>query len=324
MSTRDNFVSLVIRAYNEAEHIGKLMDGIACQDLGDLQGYEVILVDSGSTDQTREIAREKGARIVSIKKSDFSFGRALNYGCEAAEGEYLLFASAHVYPVYPDWIAKMVAPFRSDERVGLVYGRQVGNAQTQFSEEQIFKKWFPENSDYNQQTPFCNNANCAIRKSLWEKLPYDESLSGLEDMDWAKKIMDQGIKVAYEAEAEIVHVHEETPDKIMNRYMREAIAMKKVHPDFNFSLWTYWSLLVRHIFSDSIEAVKTGVFFKEVGNIFMFRKNQFWGTYKGYNQDGNISKELKNRFYYPNTILSKERSSESGNRTKIDYGATNS
>ncbi|MFO3797859.1 MAG: glycosyltransferase, partial [Anaerolineales bacterium] len=55
--------SLVIRAYNEEKHIGRLLEGVAQQSVRDV---EVILVDSGSTDRTVEIARQFGARVLHI------------------------------------------------------------------------------------------------------------------------------------------------------------------------------------------------------------------------------------------------------------------
>jgi len=107
-------VSIVIRAFNEAAHIGRLFDGINNQICD--HDIETILVDSGSTDETAKIAKRHKARIVKIRPEEFSFGRALNIGCAAASGEILIFASAHVYPVYHDWIQTLVAPFIDDKK----------------------------------------------------------------------------------------------------------------------------------------------------------------------------------------------------------------
>ena len=292
-------VSIVIRSHNEERHIGRLLDGIQRQQLPEGVSVEVLVVDSGSTDATVSRARQMGATIIEISKEEFSFGRALNRGCQYASGELLLFASAHVYPVYTDWIEKMIRPF-TDAKTGLVYGRQIGNKTTRFSEHQVFGKWFPAESNYNQQTPFCNNANCAIRRSLWEEQPYDEYLTGLEDLDWAQKIMNKGFKIAYEAGAPIVHVHEETPAKIQNRYQREAIALKHIFPKVHFTYWDFLRLFIGNTLLDCLRALRKGYFFREVGSIIMFRRRQFWGTYLGHRQKGEVTKELKNRFYYPN------------------------
>src|SRR3546814_11244704 len=82
------------------------------------------------------------------------------------------------------------------------YGKQRGNENTHYSEHQVFAKWFPENSDPCQAQPFCNNANAAIRRSLWQKSPYDEALTGLEDLAWARQALTAGRRIAYVAEAE--------------------------------------------------------------------------------------------------------------------------
>ncbi len=292
--------SIIIRAFNEEKHIEKLIDGILNQST--IHELEIILVDSGSTDNTVRLAAQKGAKIVSILPEDFSFGYALNKGCEYSSGDILLFASAHVYPVYTNWIDSMLKPF-DDEKVALVYGRQIGDDNSQYSEKRLLAKWFPEYSNYNQQHPFCNNANTAISRKLWEVLPYDNLLTGLEDLDWASKIQKRGYKIVYEAEATIVHVHEETPQKIYNRYYREAIAYKKIIPYANFGLWDFIYLTLTNILSDYYYSIGHGVFWHNITAIPVFRFMQFFGTLKGYNHTGNLNYSLRSKFYYPNNFL---------------------
>ena len=101
-------LSIVIRCYNEEEHIGRLLSGIMQQTVKDV---EVVIVDSGSTDATLSIASRYPIRVVHIAPQEFSFGRSLNRGCAAATGDILVFASAHVYPLYDDWLEKLVRPF---------------------------------------------------------------------------------------------------------------------------------------------------------------------------------------------------------------------
>src|SRR5712691_844246 len=114
--------SIVIRAYNEEKHIGRLLEGIRHQTLKDV---ELILVDSGSTDGTISVAESFGAQIVRIASDEFTFGRSLNFGVQAATREHIVIASAHVYPVYPDWLASLLHPFE-DDKVALAYGKQRG------------------------------------------------------------------------------------------------------------------------------------------------------------------------------------------------------
>ncbi|HEY2982036.1 MAG TPA: glycosyltransferase family A protein, partial [Anaerolineales bacterium] len=174
--------SVIIRAYNEEKHLGRLLEGISHQSVKDV---ELILVDSGSTDRTVSIAESFGVRVVHIRPGEFTFGRSLNLGVRAATRELVVIASAHVYPVYPDWLECLLRPFE-DEAVALVYGKQRGGETAKFSEQQVFHQWYPDGDVPRQPSPFCNNANAAIRRSLWEAHPYDEALTGLEDLDWAK------------------------------------------------------------------------------------------------------------------------------------------
>jgi glycosyltransferase involved in cell wall biosynthesis len=313
--------SIIIRSYNEQKHIRRLLEGIKRQKIYDL--LEVVLVDSGSTDSTVDIANEYGVKVININPAEFSFGRALNRGCAAANGKYLLFASAHVYPLYTDWVQKMIDPF-TDDKVALVYGRQTGNEITKYSEQQLFNKWFPANSNDDQSISFCNNANCVIRKKLWESQPYDENLTGLEDLDWAAKIQAKGYKIAYEALAPIVHVHEETPERIKNRYRREALALKVIYPTEHFSFFNFVKLTLGNIWSDSFHAIHDRKFFKNFGSIATFRYMQFWGTYLGYSQKNQPSETLRKRLYYPNELKrapnkTDKRSEPQGEGEKILY-----
>ena len=286
--------SLVIRAYNEEKYIGRLLEGIGHQTVKDV---EVVLVDSGSTDGTVSIAESFGARVVRIPPDEFTFGRSLNFGIRLAQRELIVIASAHVYPVYPDWLETLLSPFQ-DERVALTYGRQRGPDSAIFSEGQIFHQWYPDVSDMNQATTFCNNANAAIRKSLWEGNPYDETLTGLEDLAWAKGVKEQGYKIAYVAEAEVVHVHHEMPRGVFNRYRREAMAFKRIHPEANFNLYDFARLTAANIFSDLYHAVREGVLWRNLASIFWFRFMQFHGTRVGYRESGQLTPQLRETFYY--------------------------
>ncbi|MFN6004223.1 MAG: glycosyltransferase family 2 protein, partial [Dolichospermum sp.] len=101
--------SIIIRTYNEQRYLEKLLEEIQNQVVDDLL-YEVIIVDSGSTDKTLEIANKFNSKILNIKKSEFSFGRSLNIGCAAATGDYLIFISGHCVPVNEYWLMSLINP----------------------------------------------------------------------------------------------------------------------------------------------------------------------------------------------------------------------
>jgi len=290
--------SIVIRAYNEEKHIGRLLTGILQQTVRDVQ---IILVDSGSTDATVAIASRYPVEVVSIRPEEFSFGRSLNLGISHARADFVVIASAHVYPVYPDWLERLLAPL-ADAEVALAYGKQRGAEQTQFSEHQIFRHWFPDRSQWRQTHPFCNNANSAIRRSLWQQRAYHELLPALEDLDWARWAQEQGYAIAYVAEAEIIHVHQETTAGIFNRYRREGMAFKQIYPQEHFGLSDLVRLWTGNAFADLRMARRQGVLGQVWSDVLRFRWQQFWGTYQGYRQTGPLTWQLKQAFYYPRPL----------------------
>ncbi|MCE9649644.1 MAG: glycosyltransferase family 2 protein [Parvibaculum sp.] len=311
--------SIIIRAYNEAEHIGRLLHGLTLQDYPNL---EIILVDSGSTDDTVFIAEAFGVKIVHIKTEEFSFGRALNIGCRHASGDVFVFVSAHVYPLHRSWLARLVAPF-ADPHVALSYGKQRGNHINKFSEHQIFAKWFPETSVSPQSSYFCNNANCAIRASAWKAHPYDETLTGLEDLAWAKETQRRGGLIAYVAEASVVHVHDETHERVRNRYRREAIAMRSIQPGMHFGLFDFLYLFVSNALFDGIAAARQRRLGRELVSLLLFRFNQFYGTWRGHRGSAGITADLRRRFYFPQSREERRMpSSEIDCDELIDYSST--
>jgi rhamnosyltransferase len=289
-------VALIIRCFNEESHIGRLLAGAARQTRA---LDEVIVVDSGSTDATPSIAEAFGATVCSVPQERFSFGHALNVGIEAASSfDVVVFASAHVYPVYDTWIERLVAPFADDD-IALTYGRQQAPELGRFSEQRLLEQWFPARSAERQSHPFCNNANAAVRRSVWQELPYDEALTGLEDLDWAKRALQLGYSLSYVAEAPIVHVHDESFLQVVNRYRREAIAHKQIYEEQDISALAAARLAALNVFGDYREAIRSGVFAQHVIDIPKFRVAQFLGAYQGFAQSGPVTEVLRRRFYYP-------------------------
>jgi len=308
--------SVIVRCYNEREHIGRLLYGIYEQTVDDV---EVLLVDSGSTDGTIDVARQYPIDdVVYISPEQFSFGRALNYGVDAADGEFCVFASAHVYPTRRDWLERLLEPFEDD--VALVYGKQRGDDRTKFPEKRVFRRWFPDHDIDRQWSPFCNNANAAIRRSVWEERRYDESLPGLEDLDWGKRVREAGWEISYAADAEIIHVHEETAREVYNRYRREAIAHREIMDDDGFTFLDCCRLFASNTMADYRAALREGELPGSALEIPRFRLMQFLGTWRGFNQEVPVSDRLRQRFFYPDSEGYPELSEEVHDRDlRIDY-----
>ena len=287
--------SVVVRCFNEERHIGRLLSGLLQQTQPPSQ---IILVDSGSTDRTLEIASRFPIEIHAVDPESFSFGRSLNIGCRAATNEIVVIASAHVYPVYDTWLAELVAPF-IDPVVALTYGRQQGDHKTRYSERRVMERWFLPHSVERQEHPFCNNANAAIRRSVWMGQPYDEVLTGLEDVDWAKRAMEQGHAIAYVATAPVIHSHHESWGQLVNRYRREAIAHKRIYPEHRMPATEAIRLSAVNTANDYVHAARDGALLRNLFWIPAFRAAQFWGSYRGFRQRGEASAVLRRHFYYP-------------------------
>lgn len=300
-SKKDMYVvdaSIIIRTFNEEKWLPGALQAINEQNFGSLC-VETIVVDSGSTDRTCQVAMDYGCRLIHICKSEFTFGRSLNMGCEAAEGRNLVFISGHCIPDSTDWLQKLISPL--DEGLcAYVYGRQVGRRDvSKFSEEMLFGKYFPQSSAIPQEGYFCNNANAAIPKAIWLGNRFDEDVTGLEDMLLAKQLHDQGLKIGYVAEAPVVHLHEESWSKVRSRYEREAIALRTIMPDIHVSFGDFIRYTVAGILFDWSEALGKRLFWRQAGEIALFRIAQYWGTYKGNNDHRKMSRERKERYFYP-------------------------
>ena len=213
--------SIVIRAFNEERWLPQVLSAIEKQRYRD---FEVLLVDSGSFDRTRDIAASHGARIVRIRSDDFTFGHALNVGIQAAQGSLIAILSAHAIPTDEHWLERLIGPLE-DEGTAMVFGGQTGHEISKFSEARDFERVFHSRPQWmHEWNFFVNNANSAIKKSLWEQYPFDEGLPGLEDADWAKHWMWKGWAVRYEPAACIIHVHIESWAQVRHRFHREGMA----------------------------------------------------------------------------------------------------
>ena len=311
--------SIIIRTFNESRHVGRLLDSILAQEYGN---REIIVVDSGSTDDTLAIAAKYPVKIITIRKEDFSFGYSLNVGCRNASGAYLVFVSAHTYPVDNRWLRNMIGPFE-DPKIGMVYGRQIGNETTKISEEKDMFNNFGDKSRILVDESLGNNANAAVRKSLWLQTPFDETLPGIEDIDWARKIQKAGYYVYYKADAVICHIHDETCRQIYNRFRREAIAYRMIYPGGSTN--TIEDTLVSGLVINTLRDVKFGLSSKKplrkILAAFPYRWAEYRGCRDGYLHASSLNQDLKKELYFhagsPSRELKKEFCFPGKNRTLV-------
>ncbi|MEJ2767035.1 glycosyltransferase [Photobacterium sp. MCCC 1A19761] len=289
-------VSIVIRTLNEQRHLVELLEAIRIQDQSEFR-IETVIIDSGSTDNTLDIANKYGCRITHIKKENFTFGRSLNDGCEFSNGDFLVFISGHCIPVDNNWINNLVRPLV--DQCSYAYGRQLGRDTTKFSERQLFNKYFPSDSRIPQVGFFCNNANAAIRRDAWLAHRFNEELTGCEDMYLAKLLVDSGKKIGYAADAAVYHIHDEAWSKVKVRYEREAIALQQIMPQVQVSFLDMINYILIGIIKDLRKAKTKGVLVKEIQSIIAFRCCQYYGAYIGNKNHRKLSQAMKQKYFYP-------------------------
>ena len=206
-------VSIIIPARNEEQNLGQCLDRVFAQTgAGE---PEVIVIDSGSRDRTREIARQYPVRLIEIAAHEFHHGRTRNLGAEAAAGEFLVYLSADAFPVDGGWLRHLLAPF-ADAEVAAVYGAQV--AKPGAPPERVFfmqHRYGPEPRDSRAlgrgQASYraCqfSTVNGALRRSAWARFRFPEDLNAYEDIGISKQIVNAGLAVVYEPRAAVLHSH---------------------------------------------------------------------------------------------------------------------
>ena len=270
--------SVIIRTFNEAKHLPRLFAALKEQKYRD---FEIIVVDSGSYDATCDIARRHADHVLDIHQHDFTFGYSLNEGIRRAAGRYMAIISAHCVPVDSEWLGRLVAPLR-EERMAMVYGRQAGEATSKLGEFLDFRRTFGDSREV--LTPpnfFANNANSAVRRDLWERQNFDETLPGLEDIAWAQQHMKQGYGVFYEPEAVVYHVHEETWPQVRRRYYREGQAAKWIGIRGRRHVPAEIAREFRSLGGDILWSVQNGNFASKFREILRFRFEKLLGTCSG-------------------------------------------
>jgi rhamnosyltransferase len=271
--------SVVIRARNEAAFIPRLLDGIRLQDVGDV---EILLVDSGSTDATRTIAEARGCRVVTLEADRFTYGRALNIGCAAARGEICVLVSAHCVPVNDRWLSRLLEPFR-DPAVAGSYGKQLPLAGTLPYEQRNLLTGFPFGSRRQTSQFFFHNANAALRRRVWERTPFDETLPGLEDREWARRVLAGGWQIVYEPLAMVYHHHEETLGQVYARSYREGVALRRLDPDFAQSPARFVVNYLRGVQRDVRFVRRYRRPWRSLVGLVPQRFAELYGTYRGVN-----------------------------------------
>ena len=188
-------------------------------------GIEVLVIDSGSTDGTPEVAEAAGLRVHRIPPEVFGHGRTRNLGVAMTRGAVVAFLTQDVLPVTPDWPRRFVAAL-ADPALAGVYGRQVPRDATTMEMFFVSMNYpaaplrFAPTPDGHHPRPgrvLFSNAFSAVRRDVVERLPFPEETAVSEDQLWAFAVLAAGYAVAYEPSAEALHAHRYSTQGLFRR-----------------------------------------------------------------------------------------------------------
>jgi rhamnosyltransferase len=215
--------SIIIPAKNESENIGACLEGILGQDVP--EPFEVIVIDSGSTDGTKGIVKAFDVRLHEIRPDEFGHGRTRNLGARMAVGRCLVFVNADATPAASTWLRQLLAELEADD-VAAVYGRQIPRPSA-YPMERFFLEYLygnqrlvkaKINQPLDSQDVFFSTVNCAIKRSMWERYPFNETIIMTEDQAWSRQILQTGYKIIYNPEAAVWHSHNYSLKRSFRRF----------------------------------------------------------------------------------------------------------
>lgn len=219
-------VSVVIPTWNGGAPFRDCLRALSEQTLGP---FELVVVDSGSTDGTREAAQEFGATVQVIDQRTFNHGGTRNLGIARSSGDVVCLLTQDAVPTGDGYLAALTAAF-DDAAVDGAYARQLPRADCDPLIAERLRRWSASRSEPVRQTlaprdpaaararfeelpPMERYLTCAfdnvasaVRRSSWEAHPFPERNFG-EDVAWAREVLLGGGTIAFEPGASVEHSH---------------------------------------------------------------------------------------------------------------------
>lgn len=226
--------SISILTKNEEPNIGACLEAVYSQRF--VGEFEVVLVDSGSTDATVEIARRFPVRIKQIRPEEFHHARTRNFAAGLGNGPIIVNLSGDAIPASHTWLQELLANFK-DPSVGAVYGRQLPKPPSSMERQDTYDAIYGEQrivkdpahpNELGFRFYHFSDVNSALRRSMWESIPYPEDFKTFEDLAIAKQILDAGWKIVYEPNAPVYHSHHYTSKQLLKRYFDIGHTLKQL------------------------------------------------------------------------------------------------
>ncbi len=242
-------VSIIILTKNGDTYLEEVLEGVFRQEIE--EPFEVVAIDSGSTDHTKDLLRKFPVRTEEIPPATFNHGETRNLGARLSKGEYLVYLTQDARPFGAKWLERLVAPLRKDPLVAGAFSCQRPREECSLTEKrQILQSELISgatmrintaigNPEYGRNRyPFIwfSNTSSCIRKEVWEKVPF-RKLEFAEDQDWAQRVLEAGYKTVYVPDSVVIHSHHYRPIRNFRRHFEHARAMKESFGKDEFPLF---------------------------------------------------------------------------------------
>ncbi len=217
-------ISVIIPTLNADKKLPRLLDGLKGQTL---QPSEVIVIDSSSTDNTVEVAKQFGCVTEIIPLEDFDHGGTRNRGARLARGEILVFMTQDAKPCDEHLLEVLTSTLR-DGQAEAAYARQIANSDA-IPPEAFARKINYPTEPYTKKiddlprlgikTFFFSNVASAIKTQAFEASgEFPEKVIMNEDMLFCSRLLNRGHRVAYQADACVFHSHNYSLIQQFKRY----------------------------------------------------------------------------------------------------------
>jgi rhamnosyltransferase len=225
-------ISVLIPVRNGGDELVRCLEAIAAQRID--AEFEVLVIDSGSTDGTAQRARDHGARVHEIPAAEFHHGRTRNLAVGMARGDILVWTTHDAYPDDERWLDRLTAPLREQEPgVGGVYGRQIAHHDATPPERYFLDFLYGPDArvqragsveELTMETTLFSNANSAMPRELLERFPFAGDVLIAEDQDWSRRVLLEGYAIVYEPLAAVRHSHPYTMFTAFRRFFESGVA----------------------------------------------------------------------------------------------------
>ena len=220
-------VTVALPVLNGGALLGEVLAAAGAQEVE--RSVELLVVDSGSTDGSPELARRHGAHVVEIPPHEFSHGGTRNRMMQLSQGDHVAFLTQDSTPAHPHWLAALLRGFTLGDDVALVFGphRPRPDASPMVRREllEAFARFGPEGRDNGH---FFSSANGAVARWAWERIPFRD-VDYAEDHVLARDMLAAGLSKAYVPEAEVLHSHDHPPLRAFRRYFEDYRALAGVN-----------------------------------------------------------------------------------------------